>query len=350
MRRRIIVTGGAGFIGSNFLNYWSKLYPDDLLFVVDNLTYAGNLSNIKNLIEESKINFIKADIANNKNLENIFHEHSINHIVNFAAESHVDRSILNPACFIKTNIEGTFNLLNIFANYWLKNNSPNDWRFLHISTDEVFGSLSINEKKFDEYSPYKPRSPYSASKAASDHLVMAWFHTYNLPVIVSNCSNNFGPYQFPEKLIPLTILKLIKGEKVPIYGDGENIRDWLYVGDHVNALLQVAEKGKVSETYCIGGHGEMTNKNIVNEICKIMDKIYIDKAPHSKLIYFVEDRPGHDRRYAIDPKKLKNELGWKVEKTFSKNLELTVRWYLENIDWCKKVLKNQSLNRRGLNK
>ncbi len=340
MRRRIIVTGGAGFIGSNFLNYWSKFYPDDLLFVVDNLTYAGNLSNIKNLIEESKINFIKADIANNKNLENIFHEHSINHIINFAAESHVDRSILNPACFIKTNIEGTFNLLNIFANYWLKNNSPNDWRFLHISTDEVFGSLSINEKKFDEYSPYKPRSPYSASKAASDHLVMAWFHTYNLPVIVSNCSNNFGPYQHPEKFIPKIVINYLLGKDIPVYGNGENIRDWLFVNDHVTALEKILVSASPGSTYCIGGDEEISNIELVKKICKILDNLIPNPNKDNKhnLIKLVKDRPGHDFRYSINSDKIKQELKWNPNTKLNEGLEQTIKWYVENEKWWRSIV------------
>ena len=340
MRRRIIVTGGAGFIGSNFLNYWSKFYPDDLLFVVDNLTYAGNLSNIKNLIEESKINFIKADIANNKNLENIFHEHSINHIINFAAESHVDRSILNPACFIKTNIEGTFNLLNIFANYWLKNNSPNDWRFLHISTDEVFGSLSINEKKFDEYSPYKPRSPYSASKAASDHLVMAWFHTYNLPVIVSNCSNNFGPYQHPEKFIPKIVINYLLGKDIPVYGNGENIRDWLFVNDHVTALEKILVSASPGSTYCIGGDEEISNIELVKKICKILDNLIPNPNKDNKhnLIKLVKDRPGHDFRYSINSDKIKQELKWNSSTKLNEGLEQTIKWYIENEKWWRSIV------------
>ena len=271
-------------------------------------------------------------------------------IMHLAAESHVDRSIEGPKAFIESNIVGTFNLLqSCLSHYRSSFDNKKIFRFHHVSTDEVFGSLG-NDGSFNEGTPYAPRSPYSSSKAASDHLVRAWNETYKLPTVITNCSNNFGPYQFPEKLIPVAILKLMKGEKVPIYGDGENIRDWLFVEDHVNALLQVAEKGRISETYCIGGHGEMTNKKIINEICKIMDKIYIDNAPHSKLIYFVEDRPGHDRRYAIDPYKIKEELGWKVENPFSKNLAYTVKWYLENIDWSEKVLKDQSLIRRGLNK
>ena len=349
---RVLVTGGSGFIGSNLISKLLRITECEI-YNVDKMGYASDETLIKKSISKENKNrykLINIDLVNAKDINVAVHEIKPDLVMHLAAESHVDRSIDGPKAFIESNILGTFNLLqSCLLHFRSSLEDKNNFRFHHISTDEVFGSLG-NEGLFNEETPYAPRSPYSSSKAASDHLVRAWNETYKLPTLITNCSNNFGPYQFPEKLIPLTILKLFRGEKVPLYGDGENIRDWLYVGDHVNALLQVAEKGKVSETYCIGGHGEMTNKKIVNEICKIMDKIYIDKAPHSKLIYFAEDRPGHDRRYAIDPKKLKNELGWKVEKTFSKNLELTVRWYLENIDWCEKVLKNQSLNRRGLNK
>ena len=349
---RVIVTGGSGFIGSNLISKLLKI-SDCEIYNIDKMGYASDETLIKKSIcEENKNRYklINIDLVDEKDINVAINEIKPDLVMHLAAESHVDRSIDGPKAFIESNIVGTFNLLqSCLSHYRSSFDNKKNFRFHHVSTDEVFGSLG-NEGSFNEGTPYAPRSPYSSSKAASDHLVRAWNETYKLPTVITNCSNNFGPYQFPEKLIPVAILKLMRGEKVPLYGDGENIRDWLYVGDHVNALLQVAEKGKVSETYCIGGHGEMTNKNIVYEICKIMDKIYVDKAPHSKLIYFVEDRPGHDRRYAIDPKKLKNDLGWKVEKSFSKNLELTVRWYLENIDWCKKVLKNQSLNRRGLNK
>ena len=347
---RVIVTGGSGFIGSNLISRLLK-NTDCEIYNIDKMGYASDETLIKKSIcreNKNRYKLINIDLVNEKDINVVVNEIKPDLVMHLAAESHVDRSIDGPKDFIESNIVGTFNLLQSCLSYYKSSlHDENNFRFHHISTDEVFGSLG-NEGAFNEETPYAPSSPYSSSKAASDHLVRAWNETYKLPTVITNCSNNFGPYQFPEKLIPVAILNLVRGEKVPIYGDGENIRDWLYVGDHVNALLQVAEKGRISETYCIGGHGEMTNKNIVYEICKIMDKIFVDNAPHSKLIYFVEDRPGHDRRYAIDPKKLKNELGWEVEKTFSMNLELTVRWYLKNIDWCKKVLKNQSLNRRGL--
>ena len=347
---RVIVTGGSGFIGSNLISKLLK-NSDCKIYNIDKMGYASDETLIKKSISQENKNrykLINIDLVNEKDISAAINEIKPDLVMHLAAESHVDRSIDGPKAFIQSNILGTFNLLQSCLSHYLSTfDSENNFRFHHISTDEVFGSLGI-EGSFNEETPYAPRSPYSSSKAASDHLVRAWNKTYKLPTLITNCSNNFGPYQFPEKLIPLAILKLTRGEKVPLYGDGENIRDWLYVGDHVNALLKVAEKGKISETYCIGGNSEMTNKNIVYEICKIMDKIHVDNAPHSKLIYFVEDRPGHDRRYAMDSKKLKNELGWKVEKSFSMNLELTVKWYLENIDWCKKVLKNQILYRRGL--
>ena len=251
--------------------------------------------------------------------------------------------------FIESNIIGTFNLLQSCLKFYNSNHGVKDvFRFHHISTDEVFGSLG-EVGFFNENTPYDPRSPYSASKASSDHLVRAWNETYKLPTIITNCSNNFGPFQYPEKLIPVAILKLLTSQEVPIYGDGLNIRDWLYVGDHVNALMLVAAKGKISENYCIGGHGEMRNNKLINEICQIMDKINPQNSPHTKLINYVQDRPGHDRRYAIDPSKIQS-LGWRVEKNLSENLEETINWYVNNQDWCKKVLKNQEIDRKGIKK
>ena len=316
--------------------------------------YASDETIIQETINEKnkhRYTLFKIDITDSGLIDSAIKQIKPNLVMHLAAESHVDRSIDGPKVFIESNIVGTFNLLQSSLKYYkseLLTNKDN-FRFHHISTDEVFGSLG-DSGSFNEETSYAPRSPYSSSKAASDHLVRAWNATYKLPTIITNCSNNFGPYQFPEKLIPLSILKLLNGEKVPLYGDGMHIRDWLFVDDHISALLMVAANGKVSETYCIGGHGEMTNKHIINEICKIMDKINLKNAPHSDLISFVEDRPGHDRRYAINPQKIKEELGWEAKNPISKNLETTVRWYLENIDWCKKVLKNQELIRKGLTK
>ena len=349
--KRIIVTGGCGFIGGHLV---SKLLKNTKceIFNIDKMGYASDETIIQKSINKEnnhRYKLLEIDLTNSKLIDDAINNIKPNLVMHLAAESHVDRSIDGPKIFIESNIIGTFNLLQSCLSYYKSeiDINKNNFRFHHISTDEVFGSLGISGT-FNEETAYDPRSPYSSSKAASDHLVRAWHETYNLPTLITNCSNNYGPYQFPEKLIPVSILKLINGEKVPLYGDGMYIRDWLFVDDHVKALLLVAARGKISETYCIGGHGEMTNKHIIHEICKIMDKININRAPHSNLISFVEDRPGHDRRYAINPKKIKKELGWELENDFSSNLEKTVRWYLENIDWCKKVLNNKKLKRKGL--
>ena len=349
--KKILITGGSGFIGGNLIAKILKKTNCEI-FNIDKMSYASDDTIINKSINEKnnhRYNLFKIDLNDAKSINDAVKEIQPNLVMHLAAESHVDRSIDNPKVFIESNIIGTFNLLQSCLSYYKSELLINkdDFRFHHISTDEVFGSLG-DSGSFNEETSYSPRSPYSSSKAASDHLVRAWNVTYKLPTIITNCSNNFGPYQFPEKLIPLSILKLLNGEEVPLYGDGMHIRDWLFVDDHISALLMVASYGKVSETYCIGGHGEMTNKHIINEICKIMDKINYKNAPHSNLISFVEDRPGHDRRYAINPKKIKNELGWKVKNDFSINLETTVRWYLENIDWCSKVLNNKDLTRKGL--
>ena len=351
--KRIVITGGSGFIGGNLI---SKLLKNTNceIFNIDKMGYASDETLIKKSLNEKnshRYKLLKIDLFDSKLIDEAIKKIKPYLVMHLAAESHVDRSIDGPKIFIESNIIGTFNLLQSCLSYF---NSEvlvkkDNFRFHHISTDEVFGSLGFSGK-FNEDSPYEPRSPYSSSKAASDHLVRAWNATYQLPTLITNCSNNFGPYQFPEKLIPVSILKLFSGEKVPLYGDGMYIRDWLFVDDHVNALLMVAARGRISQTYCIGGYGEMTNKQIIYEICKIMDKINIKNAPHSDLISFVEDRPGHDRRYAINPQKIKEELGWEAKTSISENLEKTVRWYLENIDWCKKVLKNKELIRKGLTK
>ena len=321
----LLVTGGAGFIGSNFILYWLKKYPQDKILNLDKLTYAGNLENLKSVENNPNYNFVKGDICNLSLVDSLIKKYNIDTIVHFAAESHVDRSILDPAPFIKTNIEGTYVLLEAALKNKIK-------RFHHISTDEVFGALPLNSKeKFNEKTAYNPRSPYSASKAASDHLVRAYYVTYGLPITISNCSNNYGPYQFPEKLIPLAITNIIEGKKVPIYGDGLYVRDWLYVEDHCKALDLILHKGKVGETYFIGGLTEdIPNIEVVRKILKIMGK-------DESYIEYVKDRPGHDRRYAIDWSKINRKLSWKPEVDFDTGLKLTIDWYLKNQDWWKKI-------------
>jgi dTDP-glucose 4,6-dehydratase len=321
----LLVTGGAGFIGSNFILYWLKKYPQDKILNLDKLTYAGNLENLKSIENNSNYAFVKGDICNLSLVDSLIKKYKIDTIVHFAAESHVDRSIMDPAPFIKTNVEGTYVLLEAALKNKIK-------RFHHISTDEVFGALPLDSKeKFNEKTAYNPRSPYSASKAASDHLVRAYYITYDLPVTISNCSNNYGPYQFPEKLIPLAITNIIEGKKVPIYGDGLYVRDWLYVEDHCKALDLILHKGKVGETYFIGGLTEdIPNIEVVRKILKIMGK-------DESYIEYVKDRPGHDRRYAIDWSKINRELSWKPEVDFDTGLKLTVDWYLKNQDWWKKI-------------
>jgi len=321
----LLVTGGAGFIGSNFILYWLKKYPQDKILNLDKLTYAGNLENLKSVENNLNYAFVKGDICNLSLVDSLIKKYNIETIVHFAAESHVDRSIMDPAPFIKTNIEGTYVLLETALKNKIK-------RFHHISTDEVFGALPLDSKeKFNEKTPYNPRSPYSASKAASDHLVHAYNITYGLPVTLSNCSNNYGPYQFPEKLIPLAITNIIEGKKVPIYGDGLYVRDWLYVEDHCKALDLILHKGKVGETYFIGGLTEdISNLEVIKKILKLMGK-------DESYIEFVKDRPGHDRRYAIDWSKINRKLSWKPEVDFDTGLKLTIDWYLKNQDWWKKI-------------
>ena len=322
---KLLVTGGAGFIGSNFILYWLKKYPQDKIVNLDKLTYAGNLENLKTVEKNSNYEFVQGDICNPQLVNSLTEKADV--IVHFAAESHVDRSIADPAPFIKTNIEGTYVLLEAALKNKIK-------RFHHISTDEVFGALPLGTtEKFNEKTNYNPRSPYSASKAASDHLVRAYHTTYNLPITISNCSNNFGPYQFPEKLIPLAITNIIEDKKVPVYGDGLYVRDWLYVKDHCRAIDVILQKGKIGETYFIGGLTEdINNLQVVKKILKIMNK-------EENAIELVKDRPGHDRRYAIDWSKINRELGWKPEHNFDEYLKLTVDWYLKNQDWWRR-LKN----------
>ena len=320
---KLLVTGGAGFIGSNFILYWIKKYPDDKIINLDKLTYAGNLENLRSVEKNPNYEFVQGDICDPKLVNSLTEK--VDTIVHFAAESHVDRSIFDPAPFIKTNIEGTYVLLESA----LKNKVK---RFHHISTDEVFGALELNSTiKFNDLSPYNPHSPYSASKASSDHLIRAYFDTYQLPITISNCSNNFGPYQFPEKLIPLAITNIIEGGKVPIYGDGLYVRDWLYVEDHCKAIDLILNKGKIGETYLVGGLTEdVSNLEIIKKILKIMGK---DESE----IEYVKDRPGHDRRYAVDWSKINKKLGWKPDYGFDEYLEQTISWYKNNQEWWRRI-------------
>ena len=338
----ILITGGAGFIGSNFVLDWLKDRKAEGIVNLDKLSYAGNLATLDSLKSDPRHIFVHGDIGDNELVTKLLNEHEPRAIVNFAAESHVDRSIHTPAEFVQTNIVGTFNLLECGRAYWnaLDESKKATFRFHHVSTDEVYGSLSSNEPAFTETNPYEPNSPYSASKAASDHLVRAWFHTYGFPVITTNCSNNYGPYHFPEKLIPLVILNAINGKSLPIYGDGQQIRDWLYVGDHCSAIREVLAKGKLGETYNIGGWNEKANIEVVKTICSILDglKPRADGKSYAEQITFVKDRPGHDRRYAIDASKLKRELGWSPAETFDTGIKKTVQWYLDNPVWIEGVV------------
>ncbi len=315
---KILITGGAGFIGSNFIHYWTKKYPSDAIVNLDKLTYAGNLSNLRAVEKNPNYKFIQGDIADDKLVEKIFQEEQFNLVAHFAAESHVDRSILDPNAFIQTNIVGTHNLLRAAL--------QNKTRFHHVSTDEVFGSLGKTDPAFNEKTPYDPRSPYSASKAAADHLVRAYFHTYGLPVTISNCSNNYGPYHFPEKLFPLFITNLLEGKKIPLYGDGLSVRDWLYVEDHCRAIDAIIKSGKIGETYCVGGNSEKSNREATDEILKLLGK-------GEEMIEYVADRPGHDHRYAIDATKIKNELNWEPTVSFETGLQKTVEWFQNNEAW-----------------
>jgi len=349
--KTIIVTGGAGFIGSNLIRYLLKNTTASIINV-DKLTYAGNLHSLADVQHNPRYTFEHIDIQDKPALESVFRKYQPNAVMHLAAESHVDRSIDGPAEFLNTNILGTFNLLETSRDYWnrLSGSKKKEFRFLHISTDEVFGSLS-SEGFFDEQSAYDPKSPYSASKAASDHIVRAWHNTYDLPVLITNCSNNYGPYQYPEKLIPLVILNAMNGKPIPVYGKGENIRDWLYVEDHASALTQVLQEGKIGETYLIGGRNEKTNLEVVNTICEVLDRIVTNPLveKHASLIEFVTDRPGHDMRYAIDPSKIERDLGWKPSVTFEQGIEKTVRWYLENAEWLKNILNGETeIKRLGL--
>jgi len=329
--RSVLVTGGAGFIGSNFINYWAEQHAADRIINLDALTYAGNLENVASQEANPNYRFVHGSINDTDLLKRLFDEESVDTVINFAAESHVDRSITGPQAFMQTNIQGTFALLEAAREAWAGDRDA--CRFLHVSTDEVYGSLEPDDAPFTESTPYAPNSPYSASKAASDHLVRAWFHTYDLPVLTTNCSNNYGPYQFPEKLIPLLILNALDGEPLPIYGDGLNIRDWLYVEDHCRGIDAVLSGGACGETYNIGGGNEWTNVDIVKCVCRTLDALRPGDQPRENLITFVKDRSGHDRRYAIDSSKLIESLGWVPVHQFEDGIVKTVRWYLDHVDW-----------------
>ncbi len=338
----ILVTGGAGFIGGNFVLDWLANPTAEGVINLDKITYAANLATLQALSNDNRHVFVQGDIADYDLVLSLLKKQQIRAVVNFAAESHVDRSIYGPGDFIQTNVVGTFNLLEAVRAYWveLPNSVKSDFRFLHVSTDEVYGSLSPTDIAFTESNSYQPNSPYSASKAASDHLVRAWHHTYGLPVLTTNCSNNYGPYHFPEKLIPLVILNALAGKSLPIYGDGQQIRDWLYVKDHCSAIRRVLEAGKLGETYNVGGWNEKPNLEVVKTICRILDELRpkSDGSSYASQITYVKDRPGHDRRYAIDATKLERELGWKPTETFDTGIRKTVRWYLDNKEWIDGVL------------
>jgi dTDP-glucose 4,6-dehydratase len=336
----IFVTGGAGFIGANFVLDWLSR-SNERVINLDKLTYAGNLQNLSSLEGDDRHVFVRGDIADSALLERLFLEHQPRAVLNFAAESHVDRSIHGPKDFIDTNIVGTFQMLEVVRAYWgsLSPQAQSEFRLLHVSTDEVYGSLDPGEAAFTETHQVQPNSPYSASKAASDHLVRAYHHTYGLPVLTTNCSNNYGPFHFPEKLIPLMIVNALARESLPVYGDGQQIRDWLYVTDHCSAIRRVLEGGQPGETYNVGGWNEKPNLEIVHAVCSLLDELRprIDGAPYREQITYVTDRPGHDRRYAIDAGKLEQELGWKPAETFETGIRKTVLWYLENQDWVENV-------------
>ena len=339
---KILITGGAGFIGSALIRYVIE-NTEHSVINLDKLTYAGNLESLKTVETDPRYQFVQADFCDAVKVNSVLQLHQPDAIMHLAAESHVDRSIDGPAAFIETNIVGTYILVEAARNYWqiLADDKKAQFRFHHISTDEVYGDLPNDNSLFTEETSYAPSSPYSASKASSDHIVRAWHRTYGLPVVVTNCSNNYGPYHFPEKLIPLVILNALEGKPLPVYGDGKQIRDWLFVDDHARALLTVVEKGKIGETYNIGGHNEKENIAVVRTICNILEELHPEKPSglvnYQDLIKFVKDRPGHDLRYAIDAGKIANELGWTPKETFETGLKKTVQWYLDNLDWCRHV-------------
>ncbi len=346
-QNKILVTGGAGFIGSNFIRNTLEKEPLWQIVNLDALTYAGNPVNVEGLPTEQdkRYRFIHGDIRDRDLVQDLFEKEKFAGVFHFAAESHVDRSILGPGAFIETNINGTFNLLEACLKYWTESERPDEFRFVHVSTDEVYGSLGP-EGYFTEKTPYDPSSPYSASKASSDHLVKAYFRTFGLPAVVTNCSNNYGPFQFPEKLMPLIILNILEKKELPVYGDGKNVRDWLYVMDHCDALLRVFEKGIIGETYNIGGGAEYQNIEIVQMLCDILDERLERTGTDSsfRLVKFVKDRPGHDRRYAIDASKIKNELGWEPAYKFKEAIRETIDWYMNNMEWVDSVRSGEYLN------
>ena len=339
--RNVLVTGGAGFIGSNFVHYLLKTEPDVRVINLDALTYAGNLENLRDLPDPRRHEFIEGNICDKALVNEIFHRYQIGTVVHFAAETHVDRSILDPESFIQSNIFGTFNLLEAARQAWLEERllPVAEVHFHHVSTDEVFGTLKPGEPAWSETTPYAPNSPYSASKASSDHLVRSYGHTYGLPVTITNCTNNYGPYQFPEKLIPLMILNALSGKPLPVYGDGQQIRDWLYVGDHCEAIWKVVREGKLGETYNIGGNNQTANLTIVKTICAILEELAprSDGRSYESLITYVKDRPGHDRRYAMDTRKISQELGWSPRQSLETGLLETVRWYLNHPEWVEAI-------------
>ncbi len=348
--RKILITGGAGFIGSNLVR-WCLQHTDFSILTLDKLTYAGNLASLGEFLNHPRHTFVQADICDAPAVQSIFAQHRPDAVLHLAAESHVDRSIDGPGQFVQTNIIGTFNLLEAARKLWLdRKDAAAPFRFLHVSTDEVYGSLDSTSPPFTESTPYDPHSPYSASKAASDHLAKAWFHTYGLPVLVTNCSNNYGPCQFPEKLIPVVILRALRGDSIPVYGRGENTRDWLYVDDHASALMTVLAKGTPGQTYNIGGNNEQRNLDLVGQLCSILDQLKPrpDAKPYANQITFVTDRPGHDLRYGIDPAKIRRELGWAPQEDRQSGLRKTVQWYLDNQAWCQAVLSgNYQMQRLG---
>jgi dTDP-glucose 4,6-dehydratase len=340
MEDSILVTGGAGFIGSNFILSWIGRETASVINL-DKLTYAGNLRNLEKIAANPHYSFVQGDICDRDLISNLLRRHQPRAIVHFAAESHVDRSIHGPADFVQTNVHGTFSLLEESRAYWMSLNQTDlaSFRFLHVSTDEVYGSLGASDAPFSESTPYSPNSPYSATKAASDHLVRAYHHTYGLPTLTTNCSNNYGPFQFPEKLIPLMILNARRGKPLPVYGDGKNVRDWLYVVDHCEAIRVVLAKGSTGQTYNVGGWNEKPNIEIVTTICSLLDELASEDSvvPHRNLVTYVKDRPGHDRRYAMDARKIERELGWKPKETFDTGIRKTVEWYLNNESWIEEV-------------